>query len=404
MAGKTGGNRNWQTETTAVHAGEFVDPATRASSPNLVMSVTFAPEAVTGFSARDEQGYDGFVYGRVGSPTVAQLESKLAALEGAEGALCFGSGVAAAHALICGRLGRGDHLVVPDANYVGIAELARDTLPRFGIDVSYVDMSRPDEVAAAIRPETRMLWLETPANPTMKLCDVALLAGLAHDRGVRDVAVDSTYATPIATRPIELGADFVVHSLTKYIGGHGDAMGGAVIGRKEELDALNLEATVHFGGVLSPFNAWLILRGAATLPIRMRAHEEAALQVASFLEGHPNVSRVFYPGLASHPQHELAKRQMRNFSGMMTFQTKTRGPEVAARMVRDLEVIHYAVSLGHHRSLVYWIGTDDIQSSTFRHGPEQLRDYRDYAGEGVFRLSVGIENAEDLIADLSRVL
>ena len=404
MAGKPGGNSGWHTETTAVHAGEFVDPATRASSPNLVMSVTFAPDRLTGFSARDEQDYDGYVYGRVSSPTVAQLQDKLAALEGAEAALCFASGVAAAHALICGRLGHGDHLILPDANYVGIAELARDTLPRFGIEVSYVDVSRPEEVAAAIRPTTRMLWLETPANPTMKLCDIADLSRLAHEKGVRDVAVDSTYATPIATQPLKLGADFVVHSLTKYIGGHGDAMGGAVIGRKAELAALNLEATVHFGGVLSPFNAWLILRGAATLPIRMRAHEEAALKVARFLEEHPAVSKVFYPGLPSHPQHALALRQMRNFSGMMTFQTKRPGPEIAADMVKKLEIIHYAVSLGHHRSLIYWIGTDDIQASTFRHDAEQLRGYRDYAGDGVFRLSVGIENGDDLIADLSRVL
>lgn len=404
MTGKPGSNRGWHTETTAVHAGEYIDPATRASSPNLVMSVTFAPETVTGFSARDEQGYEGYVYGRVSSPTVAQLQDKLAALEGGEAALCFGSGVAAAHALICGRLSRGDHLIVPDANYVGIAELARDTLPRFGIEVSYVDVSQPDAVAAAIRPETRMLWLETPANPTMKLCDIAALAKLAHERGVRDVAVDSTYATPIATQPLKLGADFVVHSLTKYIGGHGDAMGGGVIGRKADLEALNLEATVHFGGVMSPFNAWLILRGAATLPIRMRAHEEAAMKVARFLEEHPAVSRVFYPGLESHPQHALAKRQMRNFSGMLTFQTREAGPAIAARMVKQLEIIHYAVSLGHHRSLVYWIGTDDIQASTFRHDAEQLRRYRDYAGDGVFRLSVGIENADDLIADLARVL
>ena len=404
MAGKPGSNSGWQTETVAVHAGEFVDPATRASSPNLVMSVTFAPEAVTGFSARDEQGYEGFVYGRVSSPTVAQLQAKLAALEGAEAAMCYASGVAAAHALICGRLSRGDHLILPDANYVGIAELARDTLPRFGIEASYVDVSRPEEVAAAIRPATRMLWLETPANPTMKLCDIAALSRLAHEKGVRDVAVDSTFATPIATQPLALGADFVVHSLTKYIGGHGDAMGGAVLGRKADLDALNLEASVHFGGILSPFNAWLILRGAATLPIRMRAHADAALQVARFLEGHPAVTRVFYPGLASHPQHELARRQMRNFSGMLTFQTRQPGPEVAARMVKELAVIHYAVSLGHHRSLVCWIGTDDIQASTFRHEAEQLSRYRDFAGDGVFRLSVGIENAEDLLADLARVL
>ena len=404
MASSKGGNRAWQVETAAVHAGEFVDPATRASSPNLVMSVTFAPETLTGFSARDEQDYEGFVYGRVSSPTVAQLEAKLAALEAAEGALCFASGIAAAHALILGRLSQGDHLIVPDANYVGIAELARDTLPRFGIEVSFVDVSRPDEVEAAIRPNTRMLWLETPANPTMKLCDIALLSRLAHGKGVRDVAVDSTYATPIATKPLELGADFVVHSLTKYLCGHGDAMGGAVIGRKADLDALNLEASVHFGGVLSPFNAWLILRGVATLPLRMRAHQDTALAVARFLEGHPQVTRVFYPGLPSHPQHELASRQMKNFSGMMTFQTRRKGPEIAQRMVKDLAVIHYAVSLGHHRSLIYWIGTDDIQTSTFRHDPEQLRRYREYAGDGVFRLSVGIENAQDLIADLAHVL
>lgn len=404
MAGTGARNASWGEETLAVHAGEFVDPVTRASSPNLVMSSTFAPEKAAGFSARDEQGYDGFVYGRVSSPTVKQLEDKLAALEAAEAALAFASGVAAAHALICGRLSHGDHMIVPDANYVGIAELTRDTLPRFGIDASFVDVSNPQEVAAAIRPNTRMLWLETPANPTMKLCDIALLAKLAHDLGVRDVAVDSTYATPIATKPLLLGADFVMHSLTKYLCGHGDAMGGAVIGRKPELAALNLEATVHFGGVLSPFNAWLILRGIATLPIRMRAHEYAAMKVAEFLEGHAQVSRVFYPGLVSHPQHVLARRQMKNFSGMMTFQTRQPGPEIAARMVKELEIIHYAVSLGHHRSLVYWIGTDDIQASTFRHDSEQLRRYRDYAGDGVFRLSVGIESPDDLIADLARVL
>ena len=197
------------------------------------MSATFSPTAVTGFSARDEKDYDGFVYARVSSPTVRQLEDKLAILEGGEMALCFASGVAAGHALIAGRLSRGDQLLIADTSYVGIAELARDTLPRFGIEVSVADLSRPEEVLAAIRPNTRMLWLESPANPIMRLCDIRLLADLAHKAGVRDVAVDSTFATPIATRPLELGADFVIHSLTKYIGGHGDAMGGAVIGRKK---------------------------------------------------------------------------------------------------------------------------------------------------------------------------
>ncbi len=399
-----GRNKDWNVETLAVHAGEYLDPATRASSPNLVMSVTFAPTELTGFSTRDRRDYEGFVYARKSSPTVRQLEDKLAALEGGEAALAYASGIAASHALIAGRLGSGDHLVMSDTNYIGTAELARDTLPRFGIEVTFVDSSDAGEVAAALRPNTKMLWLETPANPIMRLCDIQLLAELAHKAGVRDVVVDSTFASPVATKPLQLGADFVMHSLTKYIGGHGDALGGAIIGRKSDLVALNLESTVHFGGALSPFNAWLILRGAATLPIRMRAHEEAALMVARHLEGHPAVKRVFYPGLASHPQHDLARRQMKNFSGMMTFQTHEAGPAVAQRMIEELEIIHYAVSLGHIRSLVCWIGTDDIQKSTFRHGANALRHYRDYAGEGVFRLSVGIENGEDLCRDLDRVL
>jgi cystathionine beta-lyase/cystathionine gamma-synthase len=401
MMAQTGKNSGVLHESTvAVHGGEFVDPTTRASSPNLVMSATFAPTDVTGFSARDEKDYGGFVYGRVASPTVRQLEQKLAALEGAESALAYASGVAASHALIAGRLSKGDHLVMPDSNYVGVAELTRDTLPRFGIETSFVDTTNAKAVAAEIRPNTRMLWLETPSNPTMQISDIKILAALAHEMGVRDVVVDSTYATPIATKPLSLGADFVIHSLTKYIGGHGDAMGGAVLGRKADLDALNLEATVHFGGVLSPFNAWLIMRGAATLPLRMKAHQEAAMKLATRLEGHPAIKRVFYPGLASHPQRALAKAQMKNFSGMMTFQTHEAGMEVARRMVKQLDVIHYAVSLGHLRSLIYWIGTDDIEQSTFRHGPDAAARFRDYMGDGVFRLSVGIEDGDDLWADL----
>ena len=390
--------------TLAVHAGEAVDPVTRASSPNLVMSSTFAPDGLTGFSARNRGGYEGFVYARVSNPTVRQLEEKLAALENAEAALGFASGMAASHALLAGRLSAGDHLVISDANYVGTAELVRDSLPRFGIEVSLVDTSDLDSVDRAITPRTKMVWIETPANPIMRLSDIATIAELAHRRGVRDVAVDSTFASPIATRPLDLGADFVIHSLTKYIGGHGDAMGGAVLGRKADLDALNLEATVHYGGVLSPFNAWLILRGAATLPLRMRAHEESALAVAKFLEGHRSIKRVLYPGLPSHPQHELARRQMRNFAGMMAFQTHEDGRAIAERMVERLEVIHHAVSLGHHRSLVYWIPTDDLMRSSFRLEGEALRRYEAFAGTGVFRLSVGIEDAADLCDDLDRVL
>ena len=397
-------DERWGERTRAVHSGEGVDPTTRASSPNLVMSATFARDHVGGFSALNRTENDGFSYARVSNPTVSQLAEKLAALEHAEAALCFASGMAASHALMAGRLSQGDHLVISDTNYVGTAELVRDSLPRWGIDVSPVDTSDLEQVEAAITAKTRMLWLETPANPIMRLGDIRALADLAHQSGVDDMVVDSTFASPIATRPLELGADFVVHSLTKYIGGHGDAMGGAVLGRALDLDALNLEAMVHYGGVLSPFNAWLILRGAATFPLRMKAHEENALALARFLEAHPAVTRVLYPGLPSHPQHDLARRQMRNFSGMMTFQTRADGRKVAERMIDALEVIHYAVSLGHHRSLIYWIPTDMLMQSTFRLAPEAEARYRSFAGDGVFRFSVGIEDAEDLCADLDRVL
>ncbi|MFO0994720.1 MAG: PLP-dependent transferase, partial [Hyphomicrobiales bacterium] len=238
-------SKSWGVKTRAIHAGEYVDPVTRASSPNLVMSVTFAPEEVAGFSARSSSDYEGFLYARVSNPTVAQLEEKLAALEGAEACQCFASGMAASMGLIVGRLSMGDHLIISEANYVGTAELVRDSLPRLGLEVSPVDTSDPAAVAAAIRPNTKMLWIETPANPIMRLSDIAALAKLARERDIRDVVVDSTFATPIATRPLELGATFVLHSLTKYVGGHGDALGGAVLGRKADIAALNLESVVH---------------------------------------------------------------------------------------------------------------------------------------------------------------
>lgn len=393
-----------QIETLAIHAGEAVDPATRASSPNLVMSSTFLPRELTGFSALDEDESAGYIYARSGSPTVRQLEEKLAALEGAEEARCFASGIAATHAVIMGRLSAGDHAIFPENAYSGTAEFIRNSLPRFGIATSFVDMTNPQAVAEAITPRTRMLWLETPCNPTLQLADIAALSALAHANGVRDVVVDSTFASPIATRPLSLGADFVVHSLTKYIGGHGDAMGGAVLGRKAEMAALNLEAAVHFGGVLSPFNAWLILRGAETLPIRMKAHETQALAVAQWLEAHPAVSRVYYPGLPSHPQHDLARRQMANFSGMVTFQTHEDGAAIARRMVKDLKHVHFAVSLGHLRSLIYWIGSDDILKSTYQHPAEAEARFRALTGRGIFRLSVGLEHADDICADLGACL
>ena len=389
--------------TLAVHAGEAPDPITGASAPNLVMSTTFAMEEPAGFSINAFEGELPYIYTRWGNPTVRMLEEKLAALEGAEDCVVFGSGMAATSAVLLSGLKAGDHLVMSDVNYAGTAELARNTLPEFGIQTSAVDTSDLAAVEAAMRPETRMLWIETPANPILRLTDIAAIAGIAGSVRV-PLVVDSTFATPIATQPLALGADFVVHSLTKYIGGHGDALGGAVLGSRERVEPLRTHALVHFGGVLSPFNAWLIARGAATLPIRMRAHEEGARRVAEFLEGHPRVGRVNYPGLASHPQHELARRQMANCSGTLSFQVRGDGGALARRMAKELSIIHYAVSLGHQRSLIYWIDTDAMMESTFHLEGGQLAGYREFAGDGVFRLSVGLEDAGDLCEDLDRVL
>ena len=389
--------------TRAVHAGEAPDPVTGASAPNLVMSTTFTMEEPAGFSINAFEGEIPYVYTRWGNPTTRVLEEKLAALEGTQDCVAFGSGMAATAALMFEFLKSGDHLVISDVNYAGTAELARGTLPAYGISTSAVDTTDLAAVEGAIRPETRMIWIETPANPILRLTDIAAVVAIAKRQGVA-LAVDSTFATPIATRPADLGADFVVHSLTKYIGGHGDALGGAVLGSRERLEPLRTHALIYFGGVISPFNAWLIARGAATLPIRMRAHEEGALHVAEFLESHPAVARVNHPGLDSHPQRELAKRQMRNTAGTLSFQVHGDGAKLAARMAKELEIIHHAVSLGHHRSLIYWIDTDAMMESTFKLTGDQLAHYREYAGDGVFRFSVGLEDPNDLCRDLGRVL
>ncbi len=388
--------------TQSIHAGEEKQTGSSSSAPDLVMSSTFHVDREISFSANNLDGDVPYVYTRWANPTTDQLEAKLATLEKAEACIAFASGMAATTGVLLGLLSRGDHLVMCNTNYPGTAEVARHTLPRFDIEMTPVDSSDPANVGNALRAETRMIWLETPSNPLLNIADIAAIADIAKSHGAL-LVVDSTFATPIATRPIELGADLVVHSLTKYIGGHGDAMGGSVCGAAGLLDPLRTEALSHFGGVISPFNAWLILRGMATLPIRMREHEANAMAVANYLEGHPRVERVVYPGLASHPQHDLAASQMDNFSGMVSFRVAD-GQQVAARMMSDLEVIHYAVSLGHHRSLIYLLRTDDLAPTSFGLAGADLDRYRDVAGDGLFRFSVGLEDPEDIIADLDRVL
>jgi Cystathionine beta-lyases/cystathionine gamma-synthases len=390
-------------QTLAIHAGEAPDPVTHASSPNLVMSTTYIVDTDTKFSVEGLQENDPWIYTRWGNPTVHQLEQKLAALEEAETAVAFASGMGAITTLLFHQLRPGDHAVVSDVAYAALSEITNDMIPEYGIEITKVNTSDDEAVKNAIRLNTKLVYIETPCNPLLRLTDIKAVAALAHAAGAR-LAVDSTFATPLATKPLQLGADFVIHSLTKYIGGHGDALGGAILGSKADLTPLRKKTAIRFGGTLSPFNAWLILRGAATFPLRMRAHQENALKVAQYLENHPKVERVIYPGLPSHPQYELAKRQMKNFSGMLTFRVKD-GAAQAKIFAEKLQVIHYAVSLGHHRSLIFYLNSNDLLQTSFKFStPEQLASWKEFAGDGLFRVSIGLEDADDLIKDLEQAL
>jgi cystathionine gamma-synthase len=393
-------------ETIALHFGAPAPDIGTPLCPPLIAATSFyaAPDTA-GFSAADLADGAPHFYTRWSNPTVALLESRLAALEGAAGAVCYASGMAAISALFLSRLKAGDHLVVSDVCYAGVAELARDTLPRFNILVTPVDTADPKDVARAIRPGvTRLLHVETPANPTLKLSDIAGLATVAHAAGAC-LSVDSTIATPVSTQPIALGADYVVHSLTKYICGHGDALGGAILARdRERLAELRQGALVHQGAALNPFAAWLITRGLETLSARMRVHEANARAVADFLRSHPKVAAVYWPGLENHPQAELAQRQMSNFSGLLAFRTKTDGAAIARQLAERLRVFAYAVSLGKTQSLLFYIPTDDILRTSFQLDARGAHSYRSIAGDGIFRVSVGLEHSDDLLHDLEQAL
>lgn len=390
--------------TTALDGGLRPDPVTGAIAPNISMSVNnlFNPGGA-GFSA---EGADltalPYLYARWTNPTVRDLERRLAALEGAEDALATATGVAAIAATFLALLKAGDHLIISDVCYAGAYELANRILPGFGIAVTPVNLSDLAAVQAAIRPNTRLIHAESPCNPLLRLTDLAGLASIARAHGVL-TSVDSTLATPVLTRPLGLGVDLVIHSLTKFMNGHGDALGGAVIGRRELIGKIRAQSGVYLGATLSAQNAWLILRGLDTLFVRLRAASASALHVARFLERHPAVRQVTYPGLESHPQFALAQAQMDLPGAMITFQTAA-AEALSQRMAQGLRIVHYAFSLGHQRSICVLIPTEEIQASTYRMTGANLADYRRYAGDGVFRLSIGLEDPADLIEDLSRVL
>lgn len=390
--------------TIAIHGGIGAQPQGAPVSPPPVLASSFLthPDSV-GFSANDLKEDAPHFYSRWSNPTLQILEERLAALDGGEAAVSFASGMAAITALFFHKLKAGDHLVLSNVLYAGVAELAHDTLPSYGIEVTAVDTSNPQNVANAIRPNTRLVHIETPANPILLLSDIEAISAITRAAGV-ELSVDATIATPIGLKPLKLGADYVVHSLTKYIGGHGDALGGAVIGSAQALGALRRNKLIHFGGALAPFSAWLILRGLETLKPRMALHEENARKVEAFLAEHSAVRSVLWPGSPRHPQHELAKRQLANYSSLLSFSVKKDSLAAARQFAERLKVFSYAVSLGKTKSLLFYIPTDDILQSSFKLEGEAAALYRDWAGEGVFRVSVGLEDADDLIADLQQAL
>jgi len=396
---------NFDFETLAVHAGESADPATGALRQPLHMATTYKLPKF-GIKLFDALMMDSsrppYAYTRWSNPTLRALEDRLSALEGAGAAVVTASGMAAVSALVFTFLSAGDHLIASEVCYAGSVELFGLHLPRFGIEVSLVDTSDPEQVIAALRPNTRMLYVETPANPILRIADVALLADIAHRAGAL-LAVDSTWASPGLQRPLALGADFVIHSLTKFLNGHGDALGGVVLGSVKAIHRIRRDMLVHIGGALSPFNAWLIMRGLVTLPLRIDKHCKNAQQIARFLQDHPKVERVTYPGLASHPHHELAARQMSAFGGMLTFQLKG-GLGAAITLAEKIRLFSYATSLGHAHSLLFYYPTDQYIDAMPFYSESQKKRIREWTGDGLIRASLGLESAEDLVRDLDQAL
>ena len=372
--------------TKAIHAGQGADPATGATIVPIYQTSTYTQDAVG-----VHKGYD---YSRTVNPTRVALETQLAALEGAEYGCAFASGMAATAAVL-NLLSAGDHVVVTDDLYGGTYRLFSRVLARYGLEFTYVDMADLDAVRAAVKPNTKLFWIETPTNPLLKLIDIRALVRQAHhdESGRIIVVVDNTFASPFFQQPLALGADVVVHSTTKYIGGHSDVVGGAALtSNKDYYEVIKFHQNA-VGGVPGPHDAWLTMRGAKTLALRMREHAKNAQAVAEFLESHAEVERVFYPGLASHPQHELAKRQMSGFGGMVSFTLK--GPEQRAiDLANRMHYFSLAESLGGVESLI-------CHPARMTHGsiPKEEREKRGVT-DGLLRLSVGIEDVSDLIDDL----
>lgn len=368
-------------ETLAIHAARHADPSAGAIASPLHLSTTFERAADGSFP-------HGHVYSRDSNPNRLELQARLAALEGGSAALAFASGSVAAMSLLQ-ALKTGDHIIVPNDFYFGIQVIIREIFGEWGLEASFVDMTEPQAVQDAIKPTTRLILTETPSNPMIKITDIAAIAEIAHQVGAY-LAVDNTIPTPLLQRPFEHGADFVIHATTKYIAGHSDVIGGAVISKEATPLFQRLERIQRVGGAVpSPFDCWLVLRGLQTLPYRIKAHTENAMQVARFLEAHPKIEQVLYAGLESHPQYALIQKQMSGGSGLMSILVKG-GEAAALGVAAKVELFSRATSFGGTHSLVeHRASVEAVGTKT----PRQL-----------LRLSVGLEHPDDLIADLAQAL
>ena len=379
-------DRAFRFSTICIHAGQQPDPSTGAIITPIFQTSTYVQEEVG--------KHKGFEYARTQNPTRFALENNIAAIEGGKGAFAFASGMAAIGA-IATLLRAGDHAVVTDNTYGGTFRLFEKVLSRYQLDFTYVDTSRPELIEQALRPQTKLLFVETPTNPVMRLTDLAAAAEIAHRHGIR-LAVDNTFASPCVQRPIEFGADLVVHSTTKYLNGHSDSVGGVVIAsRDEDVEWLKFVQNAE-GAILSPFDSFLVLRGTKTLALRMAQHNINGQALADFLSTHPKVKKVMYPGLPDHPQHDLAKRQMRGFGGMLSFDVGSE--EAAHRVCNRVQLMALAESLGGVETLIC-----HPASMTHASVPPDRRAAIGLT-DSLVRISTGIEDPQDLIDDIRQAL
>ncbi len=368
----------------------------RAISTPIFQSSTFAFENAEQGAALFSHEQEGYIYTRLGNPTTKALEIEMAYLEKGDESLAFGSGMAATSTALFTLIRPGENVVASDTLYGGTHALFMEMYPKLGLEAREVDGTDVKNIESACDDKTRVIFIETPANPTLAIIDIEACAKVAKKKNIH-LMVDNTFSTPYYQNPIDLGANSVIHSATKYIGGHGDTVAGLLIGSSEYVESVRSDFLTDLGGIISPFNAWLLLRGLKTLPVRMDKHAENAMELAQFLNFHPKVENVYYPGLRTHPQHELARRQMRGFGGMIAFDLKG-GRDAGRALLNNLELMTIAVSLGDVDTLVSHPAS--MTHSTY--SSEELA--RAGISEGLVRLSVGLEDVEDLVYDLRQAL